>query len=74
MPKEVPAIEIGVSTEKVVHEMLKMIARNIYADHGIVVEAVEFEWVDVEDSHNLGAPPEIVLRGITVKTYTREEV
>ena len=62
------ANNISVAVERAVHDSLADLARSIMLQHGIRIDSVRFDWIDiVEVSPD---PFQAVLRGVSVESKT----
>lgn len=54
-----------VSVEKVVHKLCRDMAKKISAEHGLLIEDVSFDWVEM-----IGPEKEARLSSVHIKTRT----
>jgi len=61
------AAEIAVSIEQVIHKTLRETLQRISKQHGIQVERIEVDWINVSTT----AGPAFQISGITASTSSR---
>jgi hypothetical protein len=64
---EAKDLEVKLTIERMIHDGVADVLRQIETDHGIVVEEIFAEWVDISTMEQ----PRAVLRTLAIRTSTK---